>query len=534
MRFAGLGAHLRLALRRDRWRLPLTALALGVWLWLMAAGLVGVYPDAASRAGAALTLDNPGSTFLVGRIYHAHDYHWGVMIGHETLVLLTVATGLVAALTVVRHSRAEEETGRAELLRAGPVGRHALLAAAVLMALLTLAVLMVTVVLTLLAVGEDVVDLPGSLTYAAATTSVGLVLTGVAALTAQLVPTARAASGLAGAVLAAAFLVRGVADTTEGLAWLSWLSPIGWAQQTYPFDRDRWWPLLVPLAVTVVLLALAALLSTRRDLGAALRPERAGRRAARHTLLNPVGLVTRLSRGLLVGWGVGLAVFGVVYGPVLGEAEKFLDQMPVLEDMLPAGTGAGGVRLFAGIVLSLAALVATVPAVQVLTRLVRDEQAGRTATLLANGPGRLAWYAAHVAVAVFTAVVGLVAFGVTFGATAWRETGERDLLGDIVVGALGQLAPAALVVGVAALLAGWAPRAVGLVWVVVALGTVVLYFAEILDWPAWVADLSPWHHVAARPAEQGGDAVAQLVLWGAAAVLVVVGAVGYRRRAVAG
>lgn len=526
--------HLRLALWRDRWRLPLSALSLGVWLWLMASGLVSVYPDAGSRAGAALTLDNPGSTFLVGRIYHEHDYHWGVMIGHETLVLVSIAVALVAALTVVRHTRAEEETGRAELLRAAPVGRHAMLTAALVMTLLTLVVLWAAMVLALLAVGEVAVDLPGIATYASAATCVGLVLAGVAAVTAQLVPTARAASGLAGMVLAAAFLARGVADVTEGAGWASWLSPLGWAQQTYPFDRDRWWPLLVPVAVTVLLVVLAGWLSTRRDLGAALRPERPGRRAARPTLLSPVGLAARLSRTALLTWAGGLAVFGTVYGPVLGEAEKFLEQMPVLEDMLPQGTGTGGVRLFAGIVLALAGLVAAVPAVQVLTRLVKDEQAGRTAILLANGPGRLSWYAAHLAVAVVGGALALVAFGLGFGATAWRVTGERELLGDIVIGSLGFLAPVALVIGIAALLVGWSPRAVGLAWVLVAFGVVVLYFAEILDWPPWVADLSPWHHVAARPAEDDGDGLAQLVLWGSAAVLAALGAVGYRRRAIAG
>lgn len=534
MTSAGLGGHLRLALRRDRWRLPLCAAALGGWVWLMAAGIVAVYPDAQSRAGAALTLDNPGSSFLVGRIYHEHDYHWGVMIGHETLVLVAVAIGLVAVLAVVRHTRAEEESGRAELLRAGPVGRHAALLAAVIMALLTLAVLWATVVLTLLAVGESTVDLRGMLVYATAATSVGLVLTGVAAVTAQLVPTARAASGLAGMVLAAAFLVRGVADVTEGAAALSWLSPIGWAQRTYPFDRDHWWPLLVPLVVTLLLLALAGWLSTRRDLGAALRPARQGRRGARHTLLSPVGLAARLNRASLLAWAIGLAVFGTVYGPVLGEASTFLDQMPVLQDMLPGTAGAGGVSLFAGIVLALTALVAAVPATQVVTRLVKDEQAGRTALLLANGPGRPSWYAAHVAVALLGAVLVLVAFGVAFGAAAWRVTGDRELFGDVVVGGLGYLGAVALVVGLAALLAGWAPRLVGLAWVVVAHGVLVLYFAEILDWPPWVADLSPWHHVAARPAQDGGDGAAQLVLWGSGLALAALGEVGYRRRAIRG
>ena len=40
----------------------------------------------------------------------------------------------MAILLVVRHTRAEEETGRAELVGAGVVGRHAPLAAALITA----------------------------------------------------------------------------------------------------------------------------------------------------------------------------------------------------------------------------------------------------------------------------------------------------------------------------------------------------------------------------------------------------------------
>lgn len=30
---------------------------------------------------------------------------------------------------------------------------------------------------------------------------------------------------------------------------LSWLSPIGWIQRTYVFVDDRWWPLVLCLAL---------------------------------------------------------------------------------------------------------------------------------------------------------------------------------------------------------------------------------------------------------------------------------------------
>ena len=73
---------------------------------------------------------------------------------------------------------------------------------------------------------------------------------------------------MAFAVLGAAFLLRAIGDTASGLSWLSWLSPIGWAERFRPFAGERWAVLLLPVALLVVLLAAAAALLVRRDLGA--------------------------------------------------------------------------------------------------------------------------------------------------------------------------------------------------------------------------------------------------------------------------
>ena len=80
--------------------------------------------------------------------------------------------------------------------------------------------------------------------------------TAVAAVTAQLSPSARFARGAAFAVLAAAFTLRAVGDAGSTAA-LSWLSPLGWSLQVRPYAGDRWWVLLLHLATTALLTALA-------------------------------------------------------------------------------------------------------------------------------------------------------------------------------------------------------------------------------------------------------------------------------------
>src|SRR5664279_3493192 len=83
----------------------------------------------------------------------------------------------------------------------------------------------------------------------------GLVFTAVAGVTAQLTGNARPATGLAAAALGAAYLLRAVGDSSGHgvLSWLSWISPIGWAQQTGPYAGERWGVLVVPVVVAAVL-----------------------------------------------------------------------------------------------------------------------------------------------------------------------------------------------------------------------------------------------------------------------------------------
>ena len=91
----------------------------------------------------------------------------------------------------------------------------------------------------------------------------GLVFAGVATVTAQLTEHARSASSLAMAVVGAAFLLRAIGDASQrGGNFVSWLSPLAWTQQMRPFVDLRWWPLLLPVAVTAA--AVGARLSAVR------------------------------------------------------------------------------------------------------------------------------------------------------------------------------------------------------------------------------------------------------------------------------
>ncbi|MGO1592643.1 ABC transporter permease, partial [Ancrocorticia sp.] len=456
---AGLSTPLLLALRRERFRLPASIIALAFWVGLLAISLVRLYPDQESRQGLAETINNPGSTFLIGRIYRAENYHWDAIIGHETLLIVAIAVSILSILTVVRHTRAEEEEGRIELLRAGLVGRHTHLATGVLISIALNAGIAAAVFCTLLPIGGEVVSSAGSLVYVSSLFGIGLVFTAVAALAAQITATGRAATGLSGLVLAASFLVRGIADTSESAENLAWASPLGWIQRTFPWDQNNLLPLLACVLVSAALLLAACIVNTNRDLGTGLVAPRTGRPTARTSLLTPLGFAARLNRTNTLGWLIGLAIFAAMYGPILGDAENFLSQMPVLADFIPTATD-DSVRLFASIIVSLGALVISIPAIQVVTRLVNDEKAGRIAAVLANHFSRTSLYGATILFAVIVAAALSACFGVVLGLTAAHSTGDTTLLGEIIIAALGYLGSIVLLIALAGFLASWIPRAV--------------------------------------------------------------------------
>jgi ABC-2 type transport system permease protein len=108
----------------------------------------------------------------------------------ETYATVAVLTALTSIFIVVRHTRQNEETGRAELLASGVTGRYAALTVAVL-ANLALAALVFAV---LRGVG---LPATGSLVLTGGLAATGIGYATAAGVTAQVAESTRAASGLA-------------------------------------------------------------------------------------------------------------------------------------------------------------------------------------------------------------------------------------------------------------------------------------------------------------------------------------------------
>ena len=93
-----------------------------------------LYPTHAELAALARTIQGTRATLAFYGPALQLDTVGGVVLWKPGGIALVLA-GLLGLLTVVRHTRAEEEVGRAELAGAGAVGRLAPLAAALALAL---------------------------------------------------------------------------------------------------------------------------------------------------------------------------------------------------------------------------------------------------------------------------------------------------------------------------------------------------------------------------------------------------------------
>jgi ABC-2 type transport system permease protein len=522
--FTGTAALLRLYLRRDRIVAPLWILLLSVPLsTVYVGGTEAVYPTAADRAAfAASIMASPAQRALYGNVYN--DSLGAVGIWKAGIFHLLIAVAVI--LTVIRHTRADEENGRTELLESTAVGRFAGLTAA-----LTLAFGAAALTGLLGLAGLLTLDIPagGSLAFCLALTGSGLVFAAVAAVAAQVSPSARFARGAAFSVLAAAFTLRAVGDA--GAQWMSWLSPLGWSLQVRPFAGDRWWVPVLHIVAAAVLTALAYALLNHRDIGAGLIAERPGRGSASRALRGSLSLAWRLDRGAIVLWTVGLTLYGLLIGSVAPGIGDEIGNSQLAQDIVTRLGGTTAMeQAFIAVAFNMLAMVAAAFAVSLTLRLHQEEAGQHAETVLAGAVSRIRWLTGHLMMAVFGSaaailIAGLVA-GLSYGVAAGDVAG---ILPTVLGTAAVQLPAVWLLAGVALALFGALPRFAPAAWGVLVALIAIYLLGSLSGAPQWLIDLEPFAHI---PHVGAGTFTVAPLLWLLLidAALIAAGVLTFRRR----
>lgn len=255
----------RLVLRRDR-------LLIAAWI-AVAAGvpafnaysLAALLPTEAHRLAFIEAANaNPITMVLLGNV---HGTSIDAVVAWRSSVQSLLIGGLAGLLFAIRHTRAEEDAGRRELVAAGAVGRHAAITAVVaVIAAVNLAVAALQIAVLGLGFGYPI---GGSLLFGLVSGAGTTVFAACGLLAAQLcqsAPLARACG--VGALVVG--LAPGVVLPEDVVAYL----PAGWPRVARAYGDERWWVLLLPVVITVVLTLAAYAVATRRDLGTGLLPER--------------------------------------------------------------------------------------------------------------------------------------------------------------------------------------------------------------------------------------------------------------------
>jgi ABC-2 type transport system permease protein len=504
----------RQALRDARARTVAFAYLFAVYAYIQPVGYRHTYPTGANRRAFADSFaGNPGLRLLYGQP-HRIDATAGYTAWRVggVLAIAAAAYGLLAA---VRVGRAEEESGRTEVVLAAPVSRATANTAGLLAVGAGIALLGLAEFAGLVAAG---IPAGGAAYLALAAGMTAAVFTGIGALASQLLPTRRGALGLATAALGLLLVLRILADTVPGAGWLRWATPLGWAELLRRLTGPQPLVLLLPAATTALLLALAAGLARRRDVGAGLFPRDDSADPRLWLLSSPTAQAVRSQATVVIAWLAATAAFLMILG-VVSHSLSTAD-VPANAQRQIAKLGSGSIVTPTGYIAFLFLFVALAICLFGCTQIsaLRRDEEQHLESVLAQPVSRSSWLAGRLILAAFAAAAIALAAGIAawVGATA---AGVHVPLPSLLEAGVNALPIAILFLGLGGLAYALVPRvAAGIMYGLVAVAFLWQLVGALIAPPHWILDLSPFAHLALVPTQPFQPV--------SAAVMVTVGVLG--------
>ena len=524
--FANTGWLVRLIIRRERIISALWLISLLLFLVSLAAGVGDMFDDTA-RVALAETLKNPGMVALMGPVYGADNYTIGAMYSNTMFLWVALAVAAMNIFLVVRHTRADEEKGRAEVIRSLPTGRLALLNATMLTALAVNVILAVLTGLGIASVGVETLDIMPSMLYGAALGAFGLFFAGVAALFSQLSSSSRGAIGYSFAALCAVFVLRAVGDV--GNEALSLISPLGLVQRSQLYVENILWPVIAVFAEAVLVSVVAFALNAIRDIDQGFISARPGRPGASPLLRSSFGLAFRLLRNSIIAWAIVLFCLAASYGTVLPDIEMFVEESLFYQMVIGANAEYSTLEMFTATVNVIAALVAVVPLLVITLRPRTEEREGRAEVVLAGPVSRDNFLAGYITPAFAASILFPVvsALGLYVSSVAVLE---EPIALDFLLRANLVFVPALWVmIGVAVLLIGVLPKASGAIWAFFGFSFFTEFVGRMLALPEWLSKVTPFGYIPILPVDDI-DLVTLSVVSAIGLALTLVGSVFYEKR----
>jgi ABC-2 type transport system permease protein len=526
---SGTRALIRLIFSRDRIILPVLFLFLILLFVSIAASFVNLYADAALREALVLQISsNPGIVLILGPI---QDSSVGGLVAWRSAVFGPILVALVNIFLMIRHTRSEERKGRLEILNSTAVGRQATLTSALITICGANMLLGILIFLSFLGLG---LPWEGSLALALSMVVFGCLFAAITAVMAQLTESSSEARYLSVAILIAFFILRSIGWDEGGANWVFWLSPLGWVQNIRAFAGEEWWIFGLFAVLTIGLLALAYYLSSVRDLGAGILPQRSGPERASLTLASTMGLTWRLQRGMLLFWIAGFALMGVFIGfSAQTVSNIFTDNPQFLNIISQIGKGTEPLDTYINFMLVLFGQVFAIYGILSALKLRSQEVKKYSELLLTNTVSKTKWALSNLFFALIGPAIIMAIFISCYSLSYGLISGNMGQnLPQLLSAALVYLPAIWVMVGISVALFGILPRLTSLSWVALGLLLIINLLADFLDIDQWILNISPFTHV---PNLLLGDTVGWPlgIVLVVALVLILVGMVGFHRRDIA-
>lgn len=528
MKLQNFWSYLRFVLRRERVIMPIWLLSIVAFTVFLAPAMNEIYGSHAELQAYLQTMQNPAMIAMMGPVYGADNYTFGVMYVNNMLVWMAMLVAIMNIFFVNRYTRLDEEKDRFEMLRALPMGRMTNIAVIFFLSFLFNLFIAAGIGFGLAGVGVADMGLQGSLVLGVTLGTVGLVYATITGILAQVASTSRGVLGAAMIVMLADFMIRAVGDLSSEN--LSRMVPLGLALRTQAFVGNYWWPILIMLVMTLVFAILALFLLARRDLGAGLVKQRAGRTTASKYLISYQAFAAKLMRTTYVVWGLSVFVLAASFGSIFGDLEHFIASNPMLKEaLMRQGLTGSLTEQFMPFLMTIILIIATIPVIQGVNRLQSEEKNGYLEQMMALPLSRSKLMSAFLLNAWLYSFVILLLNALGFYVASSQVMADPIALSTFLQASLIYLPVLWIFMGLSIFLIGCFPRALLVSWLYLFYAFFASYFGQIIGLSDWLSDLSPFGHVSALPLESI-DWSSSFGMLGISLILIILGFIGYQRR----
>ena len=523
--FTGTFKLLRLYLRRDRFILL-------IWVLLSAMVINGQVSFVKSMPDWQFYIEelsnSPLTSALLGPVV---PLNMEGAIMWRGLLQASITVMLGAAITVIRHTRTEESTGRNELLLSKPVGPYANLSAALIIAFIGSIISGILVAGLLIGLGFGSA---GSILVGLTLAASGLMFAGIGGLCAQIFSQSGAARG---AIFGAYGLtmVTMVANNMGGggTIW-AWLAPEAWFRITVPYGDNNYWPIIVFLLISAMPLSLSYRLLDRRDMGSGIVPQKEGRPAAVPWLNSPLAMAWNQHRYKILIWAIAMAYLGGLMGyGTPNISESISETFSQMNTWSLAVAKLGNQESFMAVLIYILGLMGglSVYGITSVQRMREEEKEDYAEMVLSKPVSRFGWMGSNLVIAFVGSIIILLSLGLASGIGWSIASGDSSHILRVLLMSISKIPSVWAIIGLAALLYGWLPRlGVFLNWLILAgfIFVEMLWEAGIVGWSALKMTPFAYSHYSIPIGEI--HVLPLIVLTAIAAALVGLGILGFNRR----